>query len=98
MVANWQEVSIVNTENITGETISETLGYVSAIDLNWFFLRKLRAVEKSLETAMKKLQVQAFKDGADAVVNVRTKIEMQGQYLLYTRVNVLIEGTLVSLA
>ena len=97
LVSKWQEVSVVNTESISGETISETLGYVSSYHLNWFFIRKSRAVEESLDRAMQKLQIQAFKDGADAVVNVRTNIEMQGQYFLYTRVNVFIEGTLISL-
>ena len=94
----YEEIAIVTTDSIIGETISETVGYASAIDLNWFYIRKTRAVERSIDMAFQKLQYQALKDGADAVVRVRTNVEFQGQYLLYTRVNVFVEGTLVSLA
>ena len=97
MVNKWEEVAVVTTQEIVGETIAETYGYVSAISLTSFFLFKGRTVERALENAMSKLQFLASKDGADAVVGVKTSLELQSQYPLYTRVSVFIEGTMVTL-
>jgi uncharacterized protein YbjQ (UPF0145 family) len=97
MVANWEEVTVVTTQDIVGETINETYGYVSSTYLTWFFIFKGRTIERALDAAMSKIQYFAFRDGADAIVNVRTSLELQGQYLLYTRVSVFVEGTMVKL-
>ena len=97
MANAYLDVAIATTETITGESIEETLGYVSAIDLNYFLIRKNRAAEASLNAAMEKLQHAAFKAGADAVVGVRTNLELQSQFWGFTRISVFIEGTCVKL-
>jgi uncharacterized protein YbjQ (UPF0145 family) len=97
MVEKWEEVTVVTTQDIVGETINETYGYVSSTYLTWFFIFKGRTIEHALDAAMRKIQYLAFKDGADAIVNVRTSLELQSQYLLYTRVSVFVEGTMVKL-
>lgn len=90
------EIAVVTTSEVVGESIKETYGYVSSTCLNYFILNKSVTIEKSLDIAFSKLQYQAFKDGADAVVAVRTSVETQSQYWLFTRVNVFMEGTMVA--
>ena len=97
MASKSDEVAIVNTESIVGETIEETYGYVSSIYFASFLFRKQHVVEKCLDGAMRKLQMQAFRDGADAVVNVRTTLSIASQNVLFTQVSVFIEGTMVTL-
>lgn len=97
MVSNHNEISVVTTDQIVGSKIDETYGYVCSTYLTAFMLFKGQTVESALANAMDKLQYQAFKDGADAVVSCRTTLEMQSQFLLFTRVNVFMEGTMVTL-
>lgn len=97
MANKSDEVSVVNTDSIVGEEIEETYGYVSSTFFASFLFRKQYAVEKCLDGAMRKLQLQAFRDGADAIVNVRTSLSISGQNLLFTQVSVFIEGTMVAL-
>ncbi len=98
MANNPDEVAVVTTESIVGETIAETFGYVNSLYLSWFILRKAYVVDRAIDKVIENLQYKAFKDGANAVVNVRTSVELQGQYLLYTRVTVFAEGTMVKLS
>jgi uncharacterized protein YbjQ (UPF0145 family) len=97
MAEKWEDVAVVTTQEIVGEKISETYGYVNSTYLTWFFIFKGRTIEHALDAAIRKIQYLAFKDGADAIVNVRTSLELQSQYLLYTRVSVFVEGTMVKL-
>ena len=96
MVEKWEDVTVVTTQDIVGETIDETYGYVSSTYLTWFFIFKGRTIEHALEAAIRKVQYFAFRDRASAIVNVRTSLELQSQYLLFTRVTVFVEGTMVS--
>lgn len=96
MVEKYNEVAVVNTESIVGEEITETLGLVSSICLTWFIFNKEHSTNLAIDKALSKLQFQAFRDGADAVVNLRTTVEMQGQFI-FTRINVFAQGTMVSL-
>lgn len=89
------EITVVTTSDVTGEVISETYGYVSSTYLSYFILNKSRAIEKALDFVYSKIQYEAFKDGADAIVCARTSLETQSQYWLFTRVNVFMEGTMV---
>lgn len=97
MVKKWEDIAVVTSENIVGEEISETYGYVNATHLDYFLIFKGKVVERALDAAFSKLQFFAFKDGADAVINARTSLELQSQYFLFTRVNVFMEGTTVIL-
>jgi uncharacterized protein YbjQ (UPF0145 family) len=97
MATKSEEIAVVNTETIVGEIIEETYGYVSSTYFASFLFRKQYVVEKCLDGAMRKLQLQAFRDGADAIVNVRTTLSIASQNVLFTQVNVFIEGTMVTL-
>jgi uncharacterized protein YbjQ (UPF0145 family) len=97
MTESYKDVSIVNTETIVGEEIEETYGYVSSSAYSYFLFRKGLAIDKALESAMTKLQYQAFKDGADAVVNVRTTLSIASANLIFSQVDVFMEGTMVTL-
>ncbi len=95
MLDSPSEVTVVTTDHIVDEEILETYGYVSSTSLSWFFISKNRVVESTLDEAYYKIQYQAFKSGADAIVGVKTSLEFQSQYVLFTRVNAFMEGTMV---
>ncbi|CAB5240143.1 unannotated protein [freshwater metagenome] len=95
MINSPDEVTVVTTDHIVDEEIAETYGYVSSTSLSYFIVFKGRTVENSLDRAFNKIQFQAFREGADAIVGVRTHLEFQSQFLLITRVNVFMEGTMV---
>ena len=90
------EVTVVTTNEVIGEAIDETYGYVSSTCLNYFIFRKVATIEKALDMAFNKIQYYAFEKGADGVVSVRTSLELQSQYFFYTRVTVFMEGTMVT--
>ena len=90
------EVTVVTTSFIVDEIIEETYGYLSSTCFNYFIVRKISTIEKSLDIAFNKIQYQAFENGADGVISVRTSLETQSQYWFFTRVNVFMEGTMVT--
>lgn len=90
------EVVVVTTGEVIGEEIEETYGYVSSTCLNYFIFNKTSTVDKSLDIAFTNIQLQAFRDGADAIIAVKTTLEITSQFWFFTRVNVLMEGTMVT--
>ena len=89
-------ITVVTTDFIVGEEITETIGYVSSICLSWFIIGKKLKVENALDIVIERIQRQAFNDRADAIINLRTSLEINGQYWGFTRITVFAEGTTVN--
>ena len=97
MAKTLDDITVVTTSSIVGEIIEETYGYVSAFYCRAYVFRKEHNVEKALDVAIRRLQFQAFTDKADAVIDVKTSLSFSSQGAIFTQVNVLVEGTLVTL-
>ena len=95
-VKQHSDVSVFTTDQVIGEVIDESYGYVSSTCFAIFIFNKVLTIEMSLDAAFRKIQTQAWARGADAIISVRTSLETQSQYWLFTRVNVFMEGTAVT--
>ena len=91
------KIIIVNTSFVPGYEIDESISLACTFSLGWFIWRKYGITEKAYDQALRDMQNQAFRDGAHAVINLKTTFEMQNPAPLYTRVNVYMEGTGVTL-
>jgi hypothetical protein len=91
-----RDVSVFTADQVVGEVIDQSYGYVSSTCLGFFVFNKASTIEMSLDWAFNKIQSQAFSVGADAIISVRTSLETQSQYWFFTRVNVFMEGTAVT--
>ena len=90
-------IIIANTPFVPGYEIDEMISLTCTYSLNWFVLSKHRITEKAYDQALRDMQNQAFRDGAHAIINLKTTFEMQSPAPAFTRVNVYMEGTGVTL-
>jgi uncharacterized protein YbjQ (UPF0145 family) len=93
---NFEDITIVTTDHVISEEIEETLGYVSSSYLTWFFLNKNTMFNKALDKAMPRILKQSLKDGADGIIDFKTSIDIQSHTPFISRINVFMEGTMVT--